>query len=103
MTFKPMLASPIGDTPRLEFRILASIKLDGIRATQQGSWLLSRSLKQIPNRQIQEKFKALPNLLDGELIYGDPGHKDCYRNTTSIVMSEDKDATGVKYYAFDIF
>ena len=103
MTFKPMLATAIEDTSKLKFHVLASIKLDGIRATVQGSWLLSRSLKKIPNKQIQELFKALPNGIDGELIYGDPAHKDCYRNTTSIVMSEDKDATGIVFYAFDSF
>jgi len=48
-------------------------------------------------------FKGLPEGIDGELIYGDPGHKDCYRNTTSIVMSHDKPAAGVKFYAFDYF
>jgi len=37
------------------------------------------------------------------LIYGDPAHPDCYRTTTSIVMSEDKDPAGVKFWAFDTF
>jgi DNA ligase 1 len=48
-------------------------------------------------------FWHLPEGIDGELIYGDPGHKDCYRTTTSIVMSHDKQAAGVKFYAFDLF
>jgi len=103
MTFKPMLATAIEDTSTLKFPVLASIKLDGIRATVQESWLLSRTLKKIPNKQVQKIFMALPNGVDGELIYGDPGHKDCYRNTVSVVMSEDKDATGVVFYAFDSF
>lgn len=103
MIFKPMLASPIEDTSKLKFPVLASIKLDGIRATVQGGKLLSRSLKLIPNKHIQKKFKNLPEGLDGELIYGDPAHPDCYRTTTSIVMSEGKDPAGIKFWAFDIF
>lgn len=103
MTFRPMLASPIEDTSKLKFPVLASIKLDGIRATMQGGVLLSRSLKLIPNKHIQKKFKNLPEGLDGELIYGDPSHPDCYRTTTSIVMSEDKPADQINFYAFDWF
>jgi DNA ligase-1 len=103
MPFKPMLATAIEDTSTLKFPVLASIKLDGIRATMQGGQLLSRTLKPIPNKQVQEMFKNLPEGIDGELIYGDPAHKDCYRTTTSIVMSHDKDATGIVFYAFDTY
>lgn len=103
MTFKPMLASAIEDTSTLKFPVLASIKLDGIRATVQGGKLLSRSLKEIPNRQVQAMFKHLPQGLDGELIYGDPAHPDCYRTTTSIVMSQDKDASGINFHVFDVW
>lgn len=101
--FKPMLATAIEDTSTLKFPLLASIKLDGIRATMQGGKLLSRSLKPIPNAEVQRMFSHLPEGIDGELIYGNPEHKDCYRNTTSIVMSHDKPAAGVKFHAFDIF
>jgi DNA ligase-1 len=103
MIFKPMLASAIEDTSKLRFPVMASIKLDGIRATVQGGRLLSRSLKDIPNKNVQMKFTGLPNGLDGELIYGDPAHPDCYRNTTSIVMSEDKSAKNIRFLLFDIF
>jgi len=103
MTFRPMLATAIKDTSTLKFPVLASIKLDGIRATMQGGRLLSRTLKSIPNAEVQKMFENLPEGIDGELIYGDPGHKDCYRNTTSIVMSHDKPAAGVKFHAFDFF
>jgi DNA ligase-1 len=101
--FKPMLATAIEDTSTLKFPVLASIKLDGIRCTMQNGMLLSRTLKPIPNKNVQKMFARLPEGIDGELIYGDPGHKDCYRTTTSIVMSHDKQAAGVKFYAFDIF
>lgn len=102
MTFKPMLASP-ADLDKLKFPLLASPKLDGIRAAVVDGKLLSRSLKQIPNRNI---FKALSKLhysgLDGELIVGYPTDKDVYRNTTSGVMG----VTGEpkwSYYVFDDF
>lgn len=103
MTFRPMLASAIEDTSKLKFPVLASIKLDGIRATVQGGRLLSRSLKEIPNKNVQRKFAGLPEGLDGELIFGEPSHPDCYRHTTSIVMSDDKTAQDVKFYIFDVF
>lgn len=103
MTFKPMLASAIEDTSTLKFPVLASIKLDGIRATVQGGQLLSRNLKPIPNKNIQGIFKGLPEGLDGELIYGDPADEHAFSNTTSVVMSDNKVAAGVSFYVFDIF
>jgi DNA ligase-1 len=99
--FKCMLASAIEDTSTLKFPVLASIKLDGIRATVQGGQLLSRNLKPIPNKRVQEKFKDLPEGLDGELIYGDPVDEHAFRNTTSIVMSHDKPADAIAFHAFD--
>lgn len=90
----------------LQFPLLGSPKLDGIRATMQGGQLLSRSLKPIPNRYVQERFTNLgiPEGIDGELICGNP-FDDPYKRTHSIVMSDDKplDFYGdtVRWYAFD--
>jgi DNA ligase-1 len=78
------------DTSKLRFPLLASQKLDGIRATVQGGKLLSRTLKPIPNENVQALFKGLPEGLDGELIVGDPLAPDAYRKTVSLVMSDDK-------------
>jgi DNA ligase 1 len=103
MTFKPMLASHCKDTSKLKFPVLASKKLDGVRATAQGGVLLSRSLKQIPNVHVQEMFKGLQEGLDGELIFGDPCSPTAYRDTVSIVMSDDKPAEGIQFWAFDKF
>ena len=100
-TFKPTLAATIKDVAALKFPVLASQKLDGIRATVQGGQLLSRSLKPIPNAVVQEMFAGLPEGIDGELILGDPCAPDAYRKTVSIVMSDDKPAYGVKYHVFD--
>jgi DNA ligase 1 len=90
MTFKPMLAGTMKDTSKLRFPMLASQKLDGIRATVQGGRLLSRTLKDIPNENVQKLFKGLPEGIDGELIVGDPLAPDAYRKTVSLVMSDEK-------------
>src|ERR1700675_3326984 len=103
MTFKPMLASHCKDTSKLKFPVLASKKLDGVRATVQGGVLLSRSLKQIPNVHVQKLFKGLAEGVAGELIYGDPCSPTAYRDTVSIVMSDDKPADGIRLHVFDKF
>lgn len=103
MTFKPMLASHCKDTSKLRFPVLASKKLDGVRASVQGGQLLSRSLKPIPNVHVQAMFKGSAEGLDGELIYGDPCSPTAYRDTVSIVMSDDKPADGIYLHVFDKF
>lgn len=107
MTFKPMLApNETPDFKTLHFPLLGSTKLDGIRATMQGGILLSRSLKPIPNKFVQARFKGLPEGLDGELICGN-AFDDPYKRTHSIVMSDDKplDFYGdtVRWNVFDKF
>lgn len=90
MPFKPMLAGTHTDVAKLIFPSLFSQKLDGLRATAQDGVLLSRSLKPLPNKFVQELFSKLPTGLDGELIVGDPFAPDAFRKTTSLVMSDDK-------------
>src|SRR5712691_7907552 len=98
MTFKPMLAlSKLPDFRMLKFPLLVSPKLDGIRASVQGGQLVSRSLKPIPNKNVQDLFRNLPEGIDGELIEGNPSDEP-FRRTTSIVMSDDKPAKGIKLY-----
>lgn len=97
--FKPMLATDV-DLSILRFPVLASPKLDGIRAVVRDGVVYSRSNKPIPNKFIQERFGQL-NTLDGELIVGLPTAKDCYTQTTSHVMSHDKRDFPVTYYVFD--
>lgn len=101
--FKPMLASAIEDTKTLRYPVLVSPKYDGIRATMQGGQLVSRTLKPIPNKQIQQFFKDLPEGIDGELIIGEPTAKSVFQDTTSVVMSHDKPADQVVFYVFDMF
>jgi DNA ligase-1 len=110
--FKPMLASQIEDgkgrvtneaISRLNFPVLVSPKFDGIRACMQNGKLVSRSFKPIPNENIQKFFSFLPEGVDGELMYGSPESKSVFQDTTSIVMSRTKPATGVFFYVFDMF
>lgn len=102
MTFKPMLAAQ-ADLRVLKYPVLASPKLDGVRAVVNERQLLSRSLKPIPNRYIADLL-ARPKLhgFDGELILGDPWGPTVYRDTVSAVMSRDG-RPELRYYVFDLW
>ena len=97
--FKPMLATD-ADLATLRFPLLASAKLDGIRATVRNGIVYSRSNKPIKNKAVQAKFKHLEHF-DGELICGDATSKTCYRDTVSTVMTADKPADDVFFFVFD--
>ena len=101
--FKPMLASEAPPFEKLQFPLYASPKLDGIRAfVHPELGLVSRNLKPIPNADIRAQFGPALAGLDGELIAGDPAASDCFRRTSSIVMSErHKDWKTVRFYVFD--
>lgn len=100
MTFKPTLACE-ADLSNLKFPLFASPKLDGIRCSIVGGKALTRTLKEVPNRDV---FSYLSldawTGLDGELIVGDPTDPDVYRNTVSGIMSRDG-MPGFNYYVFD--
>ena len=54
MTFKPMLLPrETPDLDKLQYPIIASAKLDGIRCLIKDGVALSRTLKPIPNKSIQ--------------------------------------------------
>ena len=100
---KPMLAGTVKDTSRLVYPLVASPKLDGVRALVVDGQLMSRNGKLIPNLYAQQLF-AHPafNGLDGELIVGDPTRPDAFRVTSSAVMSS-SGAPRVKFHVFDDF
>lgn len=98
---KPMLAATatIAD---VKFPVYASPKLDGIRALPMDGTVFARSLKELPNKDIQRIFGAsVLNDLDGEFIVGDPTAKDAYLQTVSVCNSIEKSADDVKFYVFD--
>ena len=94
-----MLATD-ADLKTLRFPLLASPKLDGIRAVVRDGIVYSRSNKPIPNKFVQSRF-ANCEYFDGELIVGPPTSKSVYRDTVSVVMSDDKPAHHVGFYVFD--
>lgn len=97
--FSPMLASKAGD--EIKFPIYASPKLDGIRAIIKDGVVLSRTLKPIPNKYIQEVLgKPAYNRLDGELIVGESYHPNVMQATTSGVMSIEGEPEFI-YFVFD--
>lgn len=103
MTFQPMLAGKleIKQLPLLQYPLIASRKLDGIRAIVRDGNLLTRTLKNVPNKFV---FNALSRFtfegFDGELIVGEPNHPDVYRTTTSAIMSAEGEPN-FTYYVFD--
>ncbi len=110
---KPMLAldaskllapgeSPSSIPAALRYPLIAQPKLDGIRVTIQDGRVLTRSLKEVPNREIVEALSdELYEGLDGELIVGDPREPDCYRKTASFVMAAGKPGANWSLWAFD--
>jgi DNA ligase-1 len=99
---KPMLAAP-SDGNDLKYPVLASPKLDGVRALIINGVVMSRSLKPIPNRYVQSLFglKKL-NGFDGELIVGDSTAKDVYHRTVSAAMKHDGEPPA-RFFVFDDF
>lgn len=99
--FKPMLAATYDSSRALSFPVLASPKLDGIRAIVRNGVLVSRALKPIPNKHIQAVFRGIQDGLDGELVVGSPVAKDCFRATTHSVMSHDGEPDA-RFFVFDV-
>ena len=100
---KPMLAADIeGMTMMLKYPLLASPKLDGIRAITTDSGLLTRSLKLVRNEFIQRELRMLPPGLDGELIVGSPTAPDAFLAATSGVMRVGGEPD-FQFHVFDYF
>lgn len=96
--FKPMLASKM-DLSKLNYPLVASPKLDGVRAVVIDGVVLSRSLKPIPNKHVQNLFKNY-EYFDGELISGDPTAPNIYNKTVGDVMRIEGEPD-VTFYIFD--
>lgn len=103
MLIRPMLASPTKehDLLSLPFPLLASYKIDGIRACRVNGVLVSRTMKPIPNLYTQRMFQqACFEGLDGELVVGNPYDKNLMQQTQSGVMSVDGEPD-VSWHIFD--
>lgn len=93
---------PMEELATLQLPLYASYKYDGIRATSQGGKAISRTGKEIPNREIQKLFKSLPDGMDGELVIVDDNQNIVeFEDIESQVMSRDGGIRGFRYIIFD--
>lgn len=104
--FKPMLAVACEDLSKVKYPVLVSEKIDGIRMSVHNGVCMSRSMKPIPSKAVQEKFgRAEYEGYDGEIIYGDKNAKDVFNKSTRACMShtlpEDFDYDEINYFVFD--
>jgi len=108
--FKPMLApNEKLDLSTIKYPILASNKLDGVRCIIRAGSILTRSLKSIPCKQLNEKLESLRkwtkdtgSTLDGEIY----SPKLTFQEIIHFVMTKDLTAEAIpehlKFYCFDI-
>jgi DNA ligase-1 len=101
--FKPLLAASVEDIEQLRFPLLASPKLDGVRCIGARGEAISRNMKPIPNKHVQDVFKTLAqhHPFDGELVVGSPKDPLCFQNTQSGVMRAEG-RPDFKFWIFDI-
>ena len=91
--FKPMLLpNQEVNTASLSYPYLCSTKLDGIRVLFYKGQILTRSLKQLPNKQLRERFEPIRQFseeynitLDGEIY----SHELTFQEIISFCMTHD--------------
>jgi len=102
-TFKPLLApNDEINLNDISYPILASTKLDGIRVIFYKGKILTRSLKALPNKQLNQKFESLRQysedfnlILDGEIY----SHELTFQDIISFCMTQDfQDKKSIKKY-----
>jgi DNA ligase-1 len=99
-----MLAYTPKSLDELRFPLLASPKLDGVRALNINGALMSRKLKPIPNTYVQMMLGKLDyHGWDGELVAGLSTGQGAFHRTTSAVMSEGGPDISVTFWVFDSF
>ena len=98
--FRVMRAATL--TKPVKFPVLASPKIDGIRAIVRDGMLMTQSLKPVPNKFIQSSVNwADYEGLDGELVVGSPTDANVMQATQSGVMSEEGEPDW-HYWCFDL-
>lgn len=103
MSFRPLLSGKAPDDLNLlRFPLIASPKIDGIRAliTQDGP--VTRKLEPIPNRHINEMLRKLPVGFDGEITSGVMTDEKVWNRTQSAVMSFEGEPE-FQFHVFDDF
>lgn len=101
--FKPQLApNDKINLNEIQYPLLASTKLDGYRCIFYKGEMLTRSLKQVQNKQLREKYEALRKyskehnlMIDGEIY----SHELTFQELNKFFMSEDlESARSIKRY-----
>lgn len=91
--FRPLLAVNYDKVKTQPFVRCVSEKLDGVRVVFFGGVAYSRTLKPLPNKQIQKLAQQYSEILegcDGEVIYGDKYAVDVLQESTSFCMNANK-------------
>lgn len=94
--FKPMLAGKApANLEDINYPVLCSPKLDGIRCIIKDGVAVSRKLLPIPNQFVQDQLAGVPDGLDGELMIGGG-----FNAVTSGIMSKEGQSN-FTFYVFD--
>lgn len=101
--FQPMKACQenitINSLDEITYPVYATPKLDGVRMITMGGQAFSRSLKMIPNNNIQDFAFQLPSNLDGEIMI----NKALFNEIQSKVMTKISLPFPFEYWIFDWF
>jgi DNA ligase-1 len=93
---KPMLAVAVTDLDSVNYPVIATPKIDGIRCIKTCGKALSRKFKPIKNDHIRNMIEKLfPDGTDGEIVCGSN-----FQETSSAVMTI-KGMPAFTYYVFD--
>jgi DNA ligase-1 len=88
---------------KLRYPVMASPKIDGIRAMTQSGDLYARSLKKIPNVSMRKAWGSLPEGFDGEVVCGNMVASDVFNRSCSQTMSINGGLKGAYYCVFDVY
>lgn len=101
--FKPMLAEHVA-LDQIKFPVLASPKLNGIRCIVFDGVGYSRSMKPLPNQNLQRWIALNANILegmDGEIIAGSETAPDALNRSVSFCMKADREDE-FTFWVFDV-
>ena len=87
---------------QLLYPLLAFYKYDGVRCFIGPAGPLSRTMKQIPNRQLRERL-SVPELagIDCEVVVGDPNRETVFQDTSRLWRTADMLSNDIRVYVFD--
>ncbi len=94
---KPMLSGKLSSLDKLFFPCYCTPKFDRIRCLIKDGIAVSRTLKPIRNKYVQEMLKGLPDGLDGELMLEDTAS---FSEVSSAIMREEGEPN-FRYLVFD--